>query len=148
MKKCEDTIIGNPEKGLKGISGGERRRLAFACEMITNPNLMFFDEPTSGLDSFMALSMVESMRKLAKEGKTIICTIHQPSSEVFEKFDRLLLMAEGRLAYLGPLKDANTFFASQGFACPRNYNPADFYIQNLAMVVANREASLERINVL
>lgn len=73
---------------------------------------MFFDEPTSGLDSFMAMSIVESMKRLAKQGKTIICTIHQPSSEVFEKFDRLLLMAEGRLAYLGELNEAARFFAT------------------------------------
>lgn len=71
---------------------------------------MFCDEPTSGLDSFMALSIVESMRKLATQGKTIICTIHQPSSEVFDKFDRLVLMAEGRLAYIGDLKEAAGFF--------------------------------------
>jgi ABC-type multidrug transport system ATPase subunit len=73
---------------------------------------MFLDEPTSGLDSFMAMSIVESMRKLAREeNKTIICTIHQPSSEVFDKFDRLVLMAEGKLAYIGELKEAPEFFA-------------------------------------
>ena len=147
LKKCEDTMIGIPEKAIKGISGGERRRLAFACEMITNPNLMFFDEPTSGLDSFMAMTIVECMRTLAQQGKTIICTIHQPSSEVFEKFDRLLLMAEGRVAYLGDLQQCPAFFASHGLLCPDNYNPADFYIQNLAMVPANKDESLERIQV-
>ena len=72
---------------------------------------MFFDEPTSGLDSFMAMSIVASMKKLAiQKGKTILCTIHQPSSDIFEKFDRLCLLAEGRLAFIGDLKDANTFF--------------------------------------
>ena len=95
MKKCENTRIGNPEKNIKGISGGERRRLAFATEIITNPGLLFCDEPTSGLDSFMALSVVDSMKILANEGKTIICTIHQPSSEIFDKFDSLCLLAEG-----------------------------------------------------
>ena len=123
-------MIGSPEKNIKGISGGERRRLAFACEvilkitdnyimnifkkylqLITNPNLLFCDEPTSGLDSFMAMSLVESMRALADQGKTIICTIHQPSSEIFEKFDRLCLLAEGRLAYIGSLTEAKEYFA-------------------------------------
>ena len=80
-------------------------------KLITNPNLLFCDEPTSGLDSFMAMSLVESMRDLADKGKTIVCTIHQPSSEIFEMFDRLVLMAEGRLAYIGSLTEAKTFFA-------------------------------------
>lgn len=95
----------------------------------------------------MAMTIVETMQRLAQQGKTIICTIHQPSSEVFELFDRLCLMAEGRLAYLGDLKKCPAFFASHGFTCPNNYNPADFYIQNLALVPANREESLERIQV-
>ncbi len=94
-----------------GISGGERRRLAFASEIITNPGLLFCDEPTSGLDSFMAMSIVDCMKSLASQGKTIICTIHQPSSELFQKFDSLYLMAEGRLAYSGALEKAYDFFS-------------------------------------
>ncbi len=103
-------MIGAPDKNIKGISGGERRRLAFACELLTDPNLLFCDEPTSGLDSYMAMILVESMRELANRGKTIICTIHQPSSEIFEKFDRLCLLAEGKLAYIGPTANAPQFF--------------------------------------
>ena len=72
---------------VKGISGGEKRRLAFATEILTNPSLLFADEPTSGLDSFMAESMIEAMSDLANQGKTVICTIHQPSSQIFEKFN-------------------------------------------------------------
>lgn len=113
LKKCEETLIGAPQFGVKGISGGERRRLAFASEVITNPSILFCDEPTSGLDSFMAMSIVDSMRNLAKKGKTIICTIHQPSSEVYEMFDRLFLMAEGRVAFCGDLADAQKFFGRQ-----------------------------------
>nr|QUF59469.1 ATP-binding cassette transporter Abcg-like5 [Brachionus angularis] len=139
LKKCSDTLIGNPEKGIKGISGGERRRLAFACELITNPNLLFFDEPTSGLDSFMAMTIVDCMKSLVSQGKTIVCTIHQPSSEVFEKFDRLCLLAEGRLAYIGDSIEAGKFFSGQGFPVPSNYNPADHYIITLAMVPTRRE---------
>lgn len=86
------------------------RRLAFASEIILDPGILFADEPTSGLDSFMAMSIVESMKNLANQGKTIVCTIHQPSSELFEKFDRLFLMAEGRVAYCGDLSRASEFF--------------------------------------
>jgi ABC-type multidrug transport system ATPase subunit len=103
-------MIGLPQVGIKGISGGEMRRLAFASEIITNPSILFADEPTSGLDSFMAMSVVDTMRTLAKKGKTIVCTIHQPSSEIFEMFDKLYLMAEGRLAYTGSLLRAQEFF--------------------------------------
>lgn len=147
LKKCENTLIGIPDKDVKGISGGERRRLAFACELITNPNLLFFDEPTSGLDSFMAMSIVDAMRSMANQGKTIICTIHQPSSEIFEKFDRLCLLAEGRLAYIGNLNEANGFFGSQGFNVPNNYNPADFYINTLAIVPSNKDESKAKVEV-
>lgn len=96
----------------------------------------------------MAMTIVESMRRLAEQGKTIICTIHQPSSEVFEKFDHLLLMAEGRVAYLGDTKGCGDFFASQGLVCPSNYNPAEYYIQNLAIHPSARDESLKLINVL
>lgn len=134
LKKCENTIIGNPERGIKGISGGERKRLAFASEVLTNPSLMFCDEPTSGLDSYMAQNIVQVLKNIASTGKTVVCTIHQPSSEVFALFDRILLMAEGRTAFLGPASDALSFFSSQGLPCPPNYNPADYYIHTLATV--------------
>uniref|UniRef100_A0A0N7ZS33 Protein white n=1 Tax=Daphnia magna TaxID=35525 RepID=A0A0N7ZS33_9CRUS len=134
LKKCENTVIGNPERGIKGISGGERKRLAFASEVLTNPSLMFCDEPTSGLDSYMAQNIVQVLKNIASTGKTVVCTIHQPSSEVFALFDRILLMAEGRTAFLGPVSDALSFFSSQGLPCPPNYNPADYYIHTLAIV--------------
>jgi ATP-binding cassette, subfamily G (WHITE), eye pigment precursor transporter len=128
LSKCENTMIGS--EIIKGISGGEKRRLAFASEVLTNPSIckyilfyliliflihilmkVYCDEPTSGLDSFMAVSVVESMKSLAKQGKTIICTIHQPSSEIFEMFEKLCLIAEGRLAFIGNIKTANEFFS-------------------------------------
>ncbi len=133
---------------IKGISGGERRRLSFASEIITDPAILFCDEPTSGLDSFMAMTVVESMKRLAAEGRTIICTIHQPSSEIFRSFNSLYLLAEGRLAYSGSLPGAYEFFASQGFKCPPRYNPADFYIKNLAISPFNKEKSYETLKVI
>lgn len=129
---CANTYIGIPGT-LKGISGGETKRLAFACEVLTNPPIMFCDEPTTGLDSFMAQNIVEVMMNLAKKGMTIISTIHQPSSEVFAMFNRVLLMAEGRTAYLGSTAGAMDFFAGMGKVCPENYNPADYFIDNLAI---------------
>ena len=78
--------------------------------MLTDPPLLFCDEPTSGLDSFMAASVLELLVGLAREGKTVICTIHQPSSEIFEMFDSLCLLAEGRQAYIGNINEASEFF--------------------------------------
>ncbi|CAF0727424.1 unnamed protein product [Brachionus calyciflorus] len=142
--KAEDTIIGMGDK-MKGLSGGEKRRLAYASEIINNPPLLFCDEPTSGLDSSMAQSLVESMRRLADSGKTVICTIHQPSSQTFEMFDSLVILAEGRLAYLGPNNQAPNYFERIGYPVPRLYNPADHYIQSLAVSPQDRENDLLRV---
>lgn len=81
------------------------------AQVLTNPPLMFCDEPTSGLDSFMAQTVVTVLKSMALKGKTIICTIHQPSSEVYAMFDKILLMAEGRAAFLGSPTEANNFFS-------------------------------------
>lgn len=138
LSKCSETMIGFPGR-IKGISGGEMKRLAFASEVLTNPALMFCDEPTSGLDSFMSQNIVSVLKSMASGGRTIVCTIHQPSSEVYEMFDNLLLMAEGRVAYMGSANKALDFFQRAGLRCPVNYNPADFFIHNLA-VIPGREA--------
>jgi len=144
LKKCENTLIGGEK--LKGISGGEKKRLSFASEVLTNPAILFCDEPTSGLDSFMALSIMELMQSLARTGKTIICTIHQPSSQVFNKFDKLLLMAEGQTAYLGDAKDCKSFFAGANYPCPEDFNPADHFVQTLAVVPGSEEECHQRIS--
>ncbi|KAH8361040.1 protein white [Drosophila serrata] len=144
LSKCQHTIIGVPGR-VKGLSGGERKRLAFASEALTDPPLLICDEPTSGLDSFTAHSVVQVLKKLSQKGKTVILTIHQPSSELFELFDKILLMAEGRVAFLGTPSEAVDFFSYVGAQCPTNYNPADFYVQVLAVVPGREIESRERI---
>ncbi|CAL8147553.1 unnamed protein product [Orchesella dallaii] len=144
LKKCENTRIGIPGQ-VAGISGGERKRLAFASEIISGCPLLFTDEPTTGLDSFSAQKIVGMMRNMAAKGKTIICTIHQPNSQVFSMFDQLLLMAEGRTAYFGPACDAPAYMAQLGFKLPQNYNPADFYIRTLAVIPGKAEESRKTI---
>ncbi len=84
------------------------------------------------------------LKNIAETGKTVVCTIHQPSSEVFAMFDRILLMADGRTAFLGPASDALSFFALKGLSCPPNYNPADFYIHILATVPGQEEESKKK----
>ncbi|XP_074659151.1 protein white-like isoform X2 [Tubulanus polymorphus] len=145
LMKCADSIIGIPGR-TKGISGGEMKRLSFASEVLTNPPLMYCDEPTSGLDSFMAQNVIQTLKNLTAKGKTIMCTIHQPSSEVFEMFDRLLLMAEGRVVYLGPAAKASGYFKKNGFVCPMNYNPADYYVHTLAIVPGREEECRKKVD--
>ncbi|CAF3330834.1 unnamed protein product [Rotaria socialis] len=147
LTKTENTTIGIGAV-VKGLSGGEKRRLTFATEILSDPPLLFCDEPTSGLDSSMAFILVQAMRKLADQGKTIVCTIHQPSSEIFFLFDTLYLLAEGRLAYFGSLEKAPAYFRQFDLEIPRNYNPADFYIRQLAIYPRTREENLAQIELI
>uniref|UniRef100_A0A1I7XIF1 ABC transporter domain-containing protein n=1 Tax=Heterorhabditis bacteriophora TaxID=37862 RepID=A0A1I7XIF1_HETBA len=145
LLKCQNTRIG--VIGVKkGISGGEARRLTFACELLSNPALLFCDEPTTGLDSFMAESVVQVLSKLAKSGRTVICTIHQPSSQLYLMFDRVMFLAGGRTAFLGSPRDGIEFFKSSGYPCPHNYNPADMIIHILATVPQEEEECRARIS--
>ncbi|CAK5076470.1 unnamed protein product [Meloidogyne enterolobii] len=110
LKKCANTLIGWPNR-LKGLSGGERKRLAFASEIMTGPPILFCDEPTSGLDSYLAKQVIQVLKDLARrKNMTIIVTIHQPSSQLFEMFDKICLLAEGKLAFLGTTAEAIPFF--------------------------------------
>uniref|UniRef100_A0A914ULT9 ABC transporter domain-containing protein n=1 Tax=Plectus sambesii TaxID=2011161 RepID=A0A914ULT9_9BILA len=122
LDKCKDSLIG--QLGESGISGGERKRLSFACELLSDPMIMFCDEPTSGLDSFMAQQVVRVLQQAANSGKMIICTIHQPSSQVFAMFDQLCLLAQGQVAYFGPRKEALEIFERCRLPCPVNFSPS------------------------
>uniref|UniRef100_A0A2P2I4T6 Protein scarlet-like n=1 Tax=Hirondellea gigas TaxID=1518452 RepID=A0A2P2I4T6_9CRUS len=144
LHKCRNTRIGIPNQD-KSLSGGERKRLAFSSEIITDPQLLFCDEPTTGLDAYNARKLVRMMKEMAARGKTIVCTIHQPSSELFGMFDRLLLLAEGRVAYCGTSSGALSFFDGLGHKCPSTFNPADFYIHTLAMHPNHEISSRARI---
>jgi len=105
----------------------------------TNPRLIFLDEPTSGLDSFNALELVQVLKQVARTGSAVVLTIHQPSSEIWDIFDRLTLLNKGRVMYEGKLSGVDPKFRDCGFPVPRNYNPADW-----VMHVAQKE-SIERL---
>lgn len=95
----------------------------------SSPSLSPTDEPTSGLDSYSAFNCVQLLKKLASENTTVLCTIHQPASEVFSLFDRCIFMRSGRIFYQGPTADIVSHFSNKGFSCPYNYNPSDYIMQ-------------------
>ncbi|CAG0917346.1 unnamed protein product [Notodromas monacha] len=141
LRKCQNTRIGIPHV-TTGISGGERKRLAFASEIVTDPPLLFCDEPTTGLDSFTAWTVAKTMREIvSKSGKTIICSIHQPSSEVFDLFDHLILLSEGSVAFMGSKQAALSFFNDLGYRCPSTFSPADFYVHTLGIAPGRENKS-------
>ncbi|KAL6225156.1 hypothetical protein ACLB2K_004008 [Fragaria x ananassa] len=124
LQACMDTRIGGWSR--KGLSGGQKRRVSICIEILTRPRLLFLDEPTSGLDSAASYHVMNRIVKLAhRDGRTIIASIHQPSSEVFELFQNLCLLSSGRTVYFGPASQAKQFFASNGFPCPTLRNPSD-----------------------
>ncbi|CAM9798121.1 unnamed protein product [Pylaiella littoralis] len=145
LGKCAETPIGGQGSQIRGISGGEKKRLSFATEVLGDASVIFVDEPTSGLDSFMAEAVVTKLKELAEAGRTIIGTIHQPSSQVFSLFSHLHLLAEGKTVFCGPLDRAMGHFEAIGHPCPSFYNPADHYIRVMSRDPASPEASERRI---
>lgn len=124
ISHCSDVIIGDTRR--KGISGGERKRVCIAIELLMRPKLLFLDEPTSGLDSTTALSVCQTLKKLSDSGNcTVICTIHQPQQKIFELFDNLILMKKGKIVYLGDCAKSVNFLSAVGLPCPPGVNPAD-----------------------
>ncbi|KAI4457161.1 abc transporter g family member 28 [Holotrichia oblita] len=111
------------------LSGGERKRLSIALELISNPSVIFLDEPTTGLDEVSMKMCVELLKKLTLEGKTVICTIHQPSDSILKLFDRLYIMHSECCVYNGAPDDLVPFLASANLFCPTTYNPADYILE-------------------
>ncbi|XP_060970295.1 ABC transporter G family member 1-like [Cannabis sativa] len=125
-----DTRIGG--WSVKGLSGGQMRRVSICIEILTQPKLLFLDEPTSGLDSAASFHVMSRIVKLARrDERTVIASIHQPSSEVFELFHNLCLLSSGRTVYFGPVLAAEKFFTSNGFPCPSLRNPSDHYLRTI-----------------
>ncbi|KAK5995458.1 putative ABC transporter ATP-binding protein/permease [Cladobotryum mycophilum] len=132
LKDCADNLIGNDL--VKGISGGEKRRVSIAVQVLTDPRILLLDEPTSGLDAFTASSIMEVLQGLANEGRTLILTIHQPRSDLFKHFGNVLLLARGGApAYAGPAKELLNYFSGRGYECPQHSNPADFALDMITV---------------
>lgn len=122
LQDCGDTVIGNWH--MRGISGGEKKRLSIALEILTMPQILFLDEPTSGLDSASAFFVIQALRSIARAGRTVVSSIHQPSSEVFALFDDLFLLSSGEPVYFGEAKSAvqvGSFLYNTSLACVTSF---------------------------
>mmetsp|Transcript_4697 Transcript_4697/g.11269 ORF Transcript_4697/g.11269 Transcript_4697/m.11269 type:complete len:798 (-) Transcript_4697:11-2404(-) len=127
LQKCRHLRIGEPLR--RGVSGGERKRVCIALGLLTEPKCLFLDEPTSGLDSHISMEVMRTVKNLSNDGRTIICTIHQPSQAIYKLFDRLILLRNGTVAYWGKGGDvAETFFANLGFATDGYDNTAEYLL--------------------
>ncbi|XP_026656587.2 ABC transporter G family member 14-like isoform X2 [Phoenix dactylifera] len=128
LTRVAHTMIGG--RLVRGVSGGERRRVSIGLEMLINPSLLLLDEPTSGLDSTTAARIVTTLKRLATErGRTVVTTIHQPSSRLYHMFDKVVVLsAEGSPIYYGRAHAALDYFASIGFSSPLTLNPADLLL--------------------
>lgn len=125
---------------MKSISGGEKRRTSIAYELITDPFVLFLDEPTSGLDSLTSYVVMKYLKKLAEqENKTIVFTIHQPSTEIFHLFDRLILLEEGTIIYQGKASKATEYFHNK-FDIPFHdmQNEGEYLIQITHQLRSNK----------
>jgi ABC-type multidrug transport system ATPase subunit len=150
LKDCADNLIGNDL--IKGISGGEKRRVTIAVQILTEPRVLLLDEPLSGLDAFTALSIMDVLLGLAHEGRTLIVTIHQPRSDLFDQFGNVMLLARGgHPVFAGPATQMLPHFAAQGYDCPRHVNPADFALDLITVDLqhaAREKASREKVRKL
>ncbi|CDW79863.1 abc transporter family protein [Stylonychia lemnae] len=142
LNNVQNTRIGGRRKKL--LSGGEMKRVAIGIALITDPLLLILDEPTSGIDSFRAMKIVKLLKRQAEKGKTVIATIHQPSTEAFRLFDRILLMTDGLVIYEGVPPHSLKYFKSIGFPCPKYSNPSDYYMSNILTVDYPKTEKFER----
>eukprot|EP00172_Hildenbrandia_rubra_P000352 Plantae.Rhodophyta-Hildenbrandia_rubra.ctg1164.p1 GENE.Plantae.Rhodophyta-Hildenbrandia_rubra.ctg1164~~Plantae.Rhodophyta-Hildenbrandia_rubra.ctg1164.p1 ORF type:complete len:705 (+),score=135.10 Plantae.Rhodophyta-Hildenbrandia_rubra.ctg1164:300-2414(+) len=149
LTRCKDTVVGGVKT--RGVSGGEMKRLSLGVELVSAPRLIFADEPTTGLDSFQARRVMMTMKKLADSGHTVVCSIHQPGSDIFRMCDDLVLLAEGKLVYCGPTDQAVDHFAEHGHKCPPMTNPAEYFLDLVSVDQSSpdsHKASEERISKL
>ncbi|XP_028755015.1 ABC transporter G family member 14-like [Neltuma alba] len=142
LTRCRGSMIGGPL--FRGISGGEKKRVSIGQEMLINPSLLLLDEPTSGLDSTTAQRILNTIKRLASGGRTVVTTIHQPSSRLYYMFDKVVLLSEGCPIYNGPASTALEYFSSIGFSTSMTVNPADLLLDLANGIAPDSKNSTEQ----
>ena len=129
LTRCRNSPVGGGMAIFRGISGGERKRVSIGLEMLVNPSLLLLDEPTSGLDSTTAQLIVSVLRGLARGGRTVVTTIHQPSSRLYRMFDKVVVLSDGYPIYSGHAGRVMEYLESIGYVPAfSSVNPADFLL--------------------
>ncbi|XP_061693182.1 ATP-binding cassette sub-family G member 8 isoform X1 [Syngnathoides biaculeatus] len=131
LRQCAHTRVGNDY--VRGVSGGERRRVSIAVQLLWNPGILILDEPTSGLDSFTAHNLVITLSRLARGNRLVLLSVHQPRSDIFQLFDLVVLLSSGSAVYCGAARDMVPYFTALGHPCPRYCNPSDFYVDLISI---------------
>lgn len=146
-KKISDILetFGLAEKEnelVQNLSGGQQKRLSIALEIVDDPLVVFLDEPTTGLDSVSSTQCIKLLKQLAHEGRTIVCTIHQPSGLLIRMFDHLYAVADGQCVYQGSGTNLVQFLADVNLQCPSSYNPADFLLETVTGIYGQKNQEL------
>ena len=144
LNEQKNVIIGNNEK--KGLSGGQKKRLSIALEIINDPNLIFLDEPTSGLDTYNAFNVINILKNMTENNKTIIVILHQPASEIFNLLDNILILDDGNLCYCDEKDNFISYIKNLGFECPIYTNPLDYLFMNLLHTKYNAKTLIDYYN--
>uniref|UniRef100_A0A3Q1GRZ6 ATP-binding cassette sub-family G member 8 n=1 Tax=Acanthochromis polyacanthus TaxID=80966 RepID=A0A3Q1GRZ6_9TELE len=131
LRQCAHTRVGNDY--VRGVSGGERRRVSIAVQLLWNPGILILDEPTSGLDSFTAHNLVITLSRLARGNRLVLLSVHQPRSDIFQLFDLVVLLSSGSPVYCGAAREMVPYFTALGYPCPRYCNPSDFYVDLISI---------------
>ncbi|CAI5942256.1 unnamed protein product [Closterium sp. NIES-65] len=141
LQHAANTLIGN--ENLRGVSGGERKRVAIGAHIVHDPKILFLDEPTSGLDSSNAYRVVKILKDIALTSESIvIMVIHQPSFRVLEQIDQLLMLSTGNMIFFGPPPHLPAFFDAFGTPVPKFANPTEFALELLEQLKSTSEAAL------
>ncbi|KAJ2658247.1 hypothetical protein IWW48_004103 [Coemansia sp. RSA 1200] len=141
LSHIADTQIGG--NNMRGVSGGERKRVSIGIELVTDPSILVLDEPSSGLDSSSAEMVVKLTKEMChKRNLCTLMTIHQPSAEIVAQFDKLILLSQGKLVYMGEASRALYYFEQLGYPST-NPNPANFYIDLMTIDFSTSAAMRE-----
>lgn len=145
LEHIVDERIGRPEK--RNISRGEMKRLSIACEVLIDQPILFFDDPVLGLENYEAVRIMKMFRCLSREGRTVVCTMTQASSQVFQMADWLVLFTNEQVAFQGPAFKADNFMASCGLPCPQYHSIPDHVLQSIAPRGESASAARRAIEV-